>query len=61
MILIAAFEILWKGSDAVERSGSSYALSQNDHPASLMVRNMKKMPNGAVHVVSLEKKEVYLK
>jgi hypothetical protein len=40
------FEIVFKGSDAIERQGAFYALSSHDHPIANLLQSPKKVSKG---------------
>ena len=41
--------MFFHGSSAVERGGFAYVLSNEDHPAAMMISNVKKIPIGKKH------------
>ena len=46
--------MFFHGSSAVERGGFAYVLSNEDHPAAMMISNVKKIPIGKKHVLKIE-------
>ncbi len=55
---ILDYSIFWKGTDATERTGATFAFSGIDHPASILIRKGHRMATGMLSVVGLEKFEV---
>ena len=58
MYLILEFELIFKGSDALERNGAFYAISQNDHPVTKLLQQPYKAQKGTNVLISLNVQQV---
>ena len=52
------FDILVRGSDAAERSGGYWSLSQTDHPSSVLITRPQRIARGKTAIVSIDVTEV---
>jgi hypothetical protein len=59
-ILSLEFEIIFKGSDAAERTDILYAISDEDHPAAALMKSPYKATKGTATLVGLNIREVRL-
>lgn len=55
---VSEFDILFKGSDSVDRRGVFFALSNQDHPVTKLLQSPLKVTRGNAVLISLEIKEV---
>jgi hypothetical protein len=56
--LLPDFEVKYKGSNAVERKGVYYAVSDRDHPAAVLLQTAKKISRGMAAQISLNIRKV---
>jgi hypothetical protein len=54
----ADFELMFKGSDAVERRGVYYAINDEDHPATKLMQSPNKISRGMAASISLSVNKV---
>ena len=52
-LLLPDFELMYKGSDAVERKGVYYAINDEDHPATKLMQSPNKISRGMATQISL--------
>ena len=55
------FDVIFKGSDAIERRGAFYAISDLDHPITKLLQSPKKVPRGTSVLLGLNIYKVKLK
>ena len=53
------FEMIFKGSDATERRGVFYAISDEDHPVTQLMQSPKKVPVATSVLIGLNVQKVY--
>ena len=59
LILFPEFDLTFKGSDAIERRGAFYAISDGaDHPVTKLMQAPKKVPKGSSVLVGLNIQKV---
>ncbi len=58
MFLLAEFDLIFKGSDALERKGAYYTVSDKDHPITKLMQSPYKVPRRTNVLVSLTTREV---
>jgi hypothetical protein len=54
----ADFELIFKGSDALDRNGAFYAISDNDHPVTKLLQQPFKAQKGTNVLISLNVQQV---
>ncbi len=47
------FDLIFKGSDAIERRGAFYTISDEDHPITKLMQSPKKVPKGTNVLIGL--------
>jgi hypothetical protein len=60
VFVISDFEVIFQGSDAVERKGVFYAISDLDHPAAKLLQSPQKISRGMATEISLNIRKVRL-
>ena len=51
--IASEFEVKFKGSDALERRGAFYTISDVDHPITKLMQSPKKVPRGTSVLIGL--------
>ena len=57
-IFLPDFELIFKGSDAMDRNGVFYAISENDHPVTKLLQLPFKAQPATNVLISLNKQQV---
>jgi hypothetical protein len=58
VFIISEFELIYKGSDALDHSGAFYAISNDDHPVAKLLQQPYKLQRGTNVLVSLNIQQV---
>ena len=54
------FELIFKGSDALERKGAFYTISDQDHPITKLMQYPRKVPRGTSVLLGLNIYKVFI-
>jgi hypothetical protein len=57
--IVPEFELIFKGSDALERKGAFYAISDQDHPITKLMQYPRKVPRGTSVLLGLNIYKVF--